>query len=238
MTYRNYQSPQSCGSSRIFLKRLWWWGRSGRSSGNQALLLLLLLFIIIINVLSVINCFLHSPRTGANPWSWGIRDVFYLMDRNLLSMCAVPRRMIFYSSSMLLAPRIFPKFWFIPSQRTNNNRHRLCPNSPHSRSSVSRSLYFESFSMTFVEVFRSDGTDTSISLQHRKPGFIIIRSLLLLLLKNLRIDGVQHHMPYQYFSISWLTAKCRKIIFFIWACWKSSKSVLNVLRRLRDAANG
>ena len=37
--------------------------------------------------------------------------------------------------------------------------------------------------------------------------------LLLLLLKNLRIYGVQYHMPHQYFSISWLATKCRKIIF-------------------------
>ena len=37
------------------------------------------------------------------------------MDRNLLSICAVPRRMIFCNSLMLLAPVIFPKFWSIPS---------------------------------------------------------------------------------------------------------------------------
>ena len=33
--------------------------------------------IIIINIFSAINyCFLHSPRTGANPWSWGTRGIF------------------------------------------------------------------------------------------------------------------------------------------------------------------
>ena len=40
--------------------------------------------------------------TRVNPWSWGIGAVFYSMDRNLLSTCAIPRRMIFCSSLMLL----------------------------------------------------------------------------------------------------------------------------------------
>lgn len=101
----------------------------------------------------------------ANPCSWGARGLFYLMDRNHLSMCAVPRRMIFYSSLMLLAPGIFPKFWSIPSL--------ISPSAPIITDtvsvliphivviSISRSLYFKSFSMTFVEVFLLDGTDTS-----------------------------------------------------------------------------
>ena len=85
-------------------------------------------------------------------------------------ICAVRRRVIFCSSLMLLALWIFPKFWSIPS---------LSPSVPTTSGtvsvlishilvvSISRSLYFETFSMAFVEVFRSDGTDTSISLQHR-----------------------------------------------------------------------
>ena len=99
------------------------------------------------------------------------------MDRNLLSMCAVPRRMIFCSSFMLLAPGIFPKFWSIPSL--------ISPSAPTITGTVSvliphilavstsRSLYFESFSMTFVEVFLLDGTDTSISLQHQLAWSLI-----------------------------------------------------------------
>ena len=130
---------------------------------------LYIIIIIIINFFSSINCFLDSLRTRAIPWSWGTREVFYLMDRNPLSMRAVPRRMIFCSLLMLLAPGIFPKFWSIPS---------LIPSPPTITGtvsvliphilvvSISRSLYFESFSMTFIEVFQSDGTDTSISLQH------------------------------------------------------------------------
>ena len=75
-----------------------------------------------VNVFSAINCFLHSPRSGAIPWSLGTRGVFYLMDRNLLCMCAVPWRMIFCSSLMLLAPGIFHKFWSIP--------HLISPSAP------------------------------------------------------------------------------------------------------------
>ena len=99
------------------------------------------------------------------------------MDRNLLSMCAVPRRMIFCSSLMLLAPGIFHKFWSIPPLISSSAptisgavsvliAHILVV-------SISRSLYFESFSKTFVEVFLSDGTDTSVSLQHRLAWSLI-----------------------------------------------------------------
>ena len=36
-----------------------------------------IVIIIIINIFSALNyCFLHSPRTGANPWSWGTRGIF------------------------------------------------------------------------------------------------------------------------------------------------------------------
>ena len=39
--------------------------------------------------------------------------------------------------------------------------------------SISRSSFFEIFSMTFVEVFWSDGTDTSITLQHHLAWSLI-----------------------------------------------------------------
>ena len=95
---------------------------------------------------------------------------FFIWWTETFLVCAVPRRMIFCSSLMLLAPGIFPKFWSIPSL--------ISPSAPTITGtvsvliphilvvSISNSLYFESFSMTFVELFRSDGTDTSISLQH------------------------------------------------------------------------
>ena len=105
--------------------------------------------IIIILVYSAINCFLQSPRTGANPWSWGTRGLFYLMDRNLLSMCAVPRRMIVCSSFILLVPGIFPKFWSIPSliiPSAPTITGTVSVLIPHILAvSISRSLYFESF---------------------------------------------------------------------------------------------
>ena len=87
------------------------------------------------------------------------------MDRNLPSMCAIPRRMIFCSSLMLLAPGIFHKFWSIPSLRNPSATTITSTVSlliPHILmvSISARSLYSESFSMTFVEVFRLDGTDT------------------------------------------------------------------------------
>ena len=124
---------------------------------------------------------LHSPRIGANPWSWGTRGFFYLMDRKLFSMCAVPMRMIFCSLLMLLAPGTFTKFWSIPSLISPNAPTiigSLYPHSPFFFFSISRSLYFESFSMTFVEVFRSDGTHTYIRLQHRLAGSLITISAL------------------------------------------------------------
>ena len=89
---------------------------------------------------------------------------------NLLSMYAAPRRMIFCISLMLLAPGIFPKFWSIPpliSPSAPTITGTVSVLIPHILLvSISSSLYFESFSKTFVDLFRSDGTDTSRSLQH------------------------------------------------------------------------
>ena len=99
------------------------------------------------------------------------------MDRNIVSKCTVSWRMIVYSSLMLLAPGIFPKFWSIPflisPSAPTINGNSLCPHTPHSRGFNTRSLYFESSSMTFVEVFWSDGTDTAISLQHQLAWSLI-----------------------------------------------------------------
>ena len=71
---------------------------------------------------------------------------------------------------MSLAPGIFPKFWSIPSLRSPSAptiTGTVSALIPHILMvSISISLYFESFSLTFVEVFRLDGTDTSVSLQH------------------------------------------------------------------------
>ena len=97
-------------------------------------------------------------------------------------MCAVPRKTIFCSSLMLLVPRIFPKFWSIPSLISNSAPTITGTDSvliPHILAiSISRSLYFESFSMTLVEVFLSAGTATSISLQNRSAWSLITISLI------------------------------------------------------------
>ena len=74
------------------------------------------------------------------------------MDRNLLSMCTVPTGMIFCSSLMLLAAGIFPNFWSIPSlisPSATTITGTVSVLIPHILVvSVSRYLYFESFSMT------------------------------------------------------------------------------------------
>ena len=74
------------------------------------------------------------------------------MDRNLLSMCTVPMGMIFCSSLMLLAAGIFANFWSIPSlisPSATTISGTVSVLIPHILVvSVSRSFYFESFSMT------------------------------------------------------------------------------------------
>ena len=109
---------------------------------------------------------------------------------------------------MLLAPGIFPKFWSIPSL--------ISPSAPTITGSVSvlippilvvlisRSLYFENFSMNFVEVFWLDGTDMSICLQHHLawslyyypqtfwPGLLILAQILLFLVWNLKVIDTSH----------------------------------------------
>ena len=74
------------------------------------------------------------------------------MDRNLLSMCAVPGRVIFCSSSMSLAPRIFPKFWSI--------RSLISPSTPTTTGTVSDVIII--FIKLFYFVFVSYGTGGGI----------------------------------------------------------------------------
>ena len=77
------------------------------------------------------------------------------MDRNLLSMCAVPGRVIFCSSSMSLAPRIFPKFWSI--------RSLISPSTPTTRGTVSDLItIFIIIIILFYFVFVSYGTGGGI----------------------------------------------------------------------------
>ena len=70
-------------------------------------------------------------------------------------MCAVPRRMIFCSSFILLVPGIFPKFWSIPSLISPSAptiTGTVSVLTPHILVvSISRSLYFESFSIIIIK---------------------------------------------------------------------------------------
>ena len=85
--------------------------------------------------------------------------------------------MIFCSSLMLIAPEIFPKLRSIPLLMSASSPTITGIISVFtlrtSVISISRSLYFEIFSVAFVEVFWSDDTDTSVSLQHRLPWCLI-----------------------------------------------------------------
>ena len=64
-------------------------------------------------------------------------------------------------------------FWFILTS-PSTPAQSFWPLSPHSLVvSISRILYFKSFSMTFVNVFQSEGTDTSLSLQHQLAWSLI-----------------------------------------------------------------
>ena len=75
------------------------------------------------------------------------------MDRNLLIMCAVPGRVIFCSSSMSLAPRIFPKFWSI--------RSLISPSTPTTTGTVSVLIIIFTI-IIFYFVFVSYGTGGGI----------------------------------------------------------------------------
>ena len=101
------------------------------------LVLKLFSIITVLIVFSAINCFLHSPWTGAIPWSWGARG-FFLFDGqkpsqyvrhsredNLLQLINVTCSR---DLSWILVHSLANK-----SLRTNNNQHSLCPHSPHSR---------------------------------------------------------------------------------------------------------
>ena len=84
-------------------------------------------------------------------------------------MCAVPSKVIFCSSLMLIWPRILPRyvsspFWIAPSAPMITGIFSVLM--PHIRFvSISKSLYLDSFSVTFTDVFLSDGTAMSTSLQ-------------------------------------------------------------------------
>ena len=84
-------------------------------------------------------------------------------------MWAVPNKVIFCSSLMLIAPGVFSVCFcspFLMSPRAPRTTGIVSVFIPHILVvSISRSLYLESFSVVFKEVFLSDVTALSMSLQ-------------------------------------------------------------------------
>ena len=75
----------------------------------------------------------YCPLIGLN--SYELLMNFTIDGRNLLSVHAIPWRMIFCSSLMLLTPGTFPKFWSISSLISTcipTITTSLCPHSPRS----------------------------------------------------------------------------------------------------------
>ena len=92
-------------------------------------IIIIIIIIIIMNVFRAINCLLHSPRTGANPRSWGSRGSF-LFDgqKETFSVCApflggwsFAAHSCYWLQGSFLNCGPFPL------------RHSLCPQSPLSR---------------------------------------------------------------------------------------------------------
>ena len=94
--------------------------------------------------------------------------LFQVRDRVLLRIWDVPSKTIFWISSMLIFPGIFDTCSFI---------HFLTsPRAPIMTgitvvfichilvTSISRSLYFDNFSVSLLATFRSDGTDMSMKM--------------------------------------------------------------------------
>ena len=94
--------------------------------------------------------------------------LFQVRDRFLLRICDVPSKTIFWISSMLIFPGIFDTSSFMSFM--------ISPRAPIMTgitvvfichilvTSISRSLYFEKFSVSLLATFRSDGTDMSMKM--------------------------------------------------------------------------
>ncbi len=90
------------------------------------------------------------------------------MDTILRNMWAVPRSAIFWTRLMLMLPGIWSMNLsspFFTSPRAPMTTGIVSVFIPHILLIlISRSLYLDSFSVTFTEVFRSEGIDTSMSI--------------------------------------------------------------------------
>ena len=121
-------------------------------------------------------------------------------------MCAVPSKVIFCSSLMLIWPGILPRyvsspFLIAPSAPMITGIVSVLM--PHIRLvSISKSLYLDSFSVTFTDVFLSDGTTMSISLQvFVLWSLITISGLLAVIFLSVCI-GMSHNIVTSSFSVT------------------------------------
>ena len=84
-------------------------------------------------------------------------------------MCAVPSKVIFCSSLMLIWPGILPRYVsspFLIAPGAPMITGIVSVLMPHIRFvSISKSLYLDSFSVTSTDVFLSDGTAMSIGFR-------------------------------------------------------------------------
>ena len=126
------------------------------------------------------------------------------MDRALRSMCDVPVSVIFCTSCRFGWPGILSRYFstpFVIRPRAPMITGTVCVLSCHSLvTSISRSLYFESFSNCFMDVFLSDGMATSISRHSFFFLFFIIMSGRLALMVRSVCMGKSHSMVV--FSVS------------------------------------
>ena len=121
-------------------------------------------------------------------------------------MCAVPSKVIFCSSLIRIWPGILPRyvsspFLIAPSAPMITGIFSVLM--PHIRLvSISKSLYLDSFSVTFTDVFLSDGTAMSINFQVFVLWCLIIISGLLAVIFLSVCIGMSHNIVTSSFSVT------------------------------------
>ena len=114
-------------------------------------------------------------------------------------MCAVPSKVICCSSLMLIWPGILPRyvsspFLIAPSAPLITGIVSVLMPRISRLVSISKSLYLDSFSVTFTDMFLSDGTAMSISLQvFVLWSLITISGLLAVIFLSVCI-GISHNI--------------------------------------------
>ena len=121
-------------------------------------------------------------------------------------MCAIPSKVIFCSSLILIWPGILPRYVsspFLIAPCAPIITDIVSVLMPHIRLvSISKSLYWDSFSVTFTDVFLSDGTAMSISLQvFVLRSLVTISGLLAVIFLSVCI-GMPHNIVTCSFSVT------------------------------------